>query len=136
LRVDAGVEAGTAVTTHYDPLLAKLMAHGDDRAAALARLGAALAAFDIGGVQTTLPFHRWLLAQAGFVAGDELATDYVARAWRPAELASIAALRAAEVTARSYPALAAAAAQRAPRAAAAAPWWRAGLAGELEERLP
>ncbi len=69
IRVDAGVDAGSEVSVHYDAMLAKLIAWGRDRAEAIARLAGALAELQIGGVKTTLPFHRWLLAQPGFLAG-------------------------------------------------------------------
>ena len=49
LRIDGGVEEGTKVTIHYDPLIAKLIAWGIDREEAIARLERALAEFDIQG---------------------------------------------------------------------------------------
>jgi acetyl/propionyl-CoA carboxylase alpha subunit len=54
IRVDAGVEQGDVVGTAYDPLLAKLIAHGPTRDAALERLGAALAETEVAGVTTNL----------------------------------------------------------------------------------
>ena len=60
VRVDAGYEEGDAVTRHYDPLLAKLVARGDDRGAALRSLRAALDATEILGVRTNLAFLRAL----------------------------------------------------------------------------
>jgi acetyl-CoA carboxylase biotin carboxylase subunit len=69
VRVDAGVEAGDEVTTHYDALLAKVIAWGEDRGAARARLARALGEFVITGVATTLPFHRRLLDDPAFRAG-------------------------------------------------------------------
>ncbi|WP_027945913.1 urea carboxylase [Amycolatopsis taiwanensis] len=53
-RVDTWVEAGCAVTTHYDPLLAKVIVSGEDRPAALKRFGAALAGTRIDGIRTNL----------------------------------------------------------------------------------
>jgi acetyl-CoA carboxylase, biotin carboxylase subunit len=70
IRVDAGYEAGNAVTLFYDPLLAKLCVHGADRAQALARAREAVAAFAVEGPKTNLPFHAELLASAEFVSGD------------------------------------------------------------------
>jgi len=70
IRVDAGYQAGNTVTPFYDPLLAKLCAHGADREQALARARQAVAAFDIAGPKTNLPFHAELLSSAEFVAGD------------------------------------------------------------------
>jgi acetyl-CoA carboxylase biotin carboxylase subunit len=70
IRVDAGYAAGNRVTPYYDPLLAKLCAHGSDRAEALDRARGAVAGFRIGGVVSNLPFHAELLANAEFVSGD------------------------------------------------------------------
>jgi acetyl-CoA carboxylase, biotin carboxylase subunit len=58
------------VTPFYDPLLAKLCLHGADRAEALGRAKAAVAAFRIGGLKTNLEFHGELLASAEFASGD------------------------------------------------------------------
>jgi acetyl-CoA/propionyl-CoA carboxylase, biotin carboxylase, biotin carboxyl carrier protein len=70
IRVDAGVEEGDEVGTSYDPLIAKLIAHGSTREDALDRLGAALAETDVGGVVTNLPFLRWLVAHPALRAGE------------------------------------------------------------------
>jgi acetyl-CoA carboxylase, biotin carboxylase subunit len=70
VRVDAGYAAGNQVTPFYDPLLAKLCVHGADRAQALARARAAVAAFQITGLRTNLPFHADLLASEEFTGGD------------------------------------------------------------------
>ena len=55
IRVDAGVEEGDEIGTSYDPLIAKLIAHGSTREDALDRLAAALAETEVGGVVTNLP---------------------------------------------------------------------------------
>jgi acetyl-CoA carboxylase biotin carboxylase subunit len=78
IRVDAGYAAGNQVTPFYDPLLAKLCAHGQDRAEALARAREAVAAFAITGLRTNLPFHADLLASEEFASGD-YDTSIVAR---------------------------------------------------------
>jgi acetyl-CoA carboxylase, biotin carboxylase subunit len=70
VRVDAGYAAGNRVTPNYDPLLAKLCVRGADRAEALDRAAAAVAAFGITGLKTNLPFHADLLASAEFSSGD------------------------------------------------------------------
>ncbi len=70
VRVDAGYAAGNKVTPFYDPLLAKLCVHGANRAEALDRGRAAVAAFGIGGLKTNLEFHAELLASAEFSSGD------------------------------------------------------------------
>jgi acetyl-CoA carboxylase, biotin carboxylase subunit len=69
VRVDAGYQAGNTVTPFYDPLLAKLCVHGTDRAHALDRARAAVAAFRITGPKTNLAFHADLLTSTEFVAG-------------------------------------------------------------------
>jgi acetyl-CoA carboxylase biotin carboxylase subunit len=63
------VEVGSVVSVHYDPLLAKVIASGVDRAEAVARLAAALEGYRVEGVRTTLPLHRRILADPRFEAG-------------------------------------------------------------------
>jgi acetyl-CoA/propionyl-CoA carboxylase, biotin carboxylase, biotin carboxyl carrier protein len=70
VRVDAGVAEGDEVGTAYDPMIAKLIAHGPTRAEALARLADAVAETEIGGVTTNLPFLRWLVAHPVVRAGE------------------------------------------------------------------
>jgi len=70
VRVDAGYAAGNTVTPFYDPLLAKLCLHGANRAEALERARAAVAAFTIRGLRTNLEFHADLLGSAEFSSGD------------------------------------------------------------------
>ena len=81
LRIDSGVEEGTKVTIHYDPMIAKLIAWGVDREEAIARLDRALAEFDIQGIATSIPFHRLALRQPEFVSGC-YTTDFVATAMK------------------------------------------------------
>ena len=69
VRVDCGVREGDAVTPHYDPMIAKVIAHGEDRAMALDRLAGALGRFAIAGVVTNLSFLSRLVADAEFRAG-------------------------------------------------------------------
>ena len=70
VRVDAGLTTGDEVTVHYDPMLAKLIVHGEDRAAAVARLGRALDDFAVLGLTTNLPLLRALAAHPAYAAGD------------------------------------------------------------------
>jgi acetyl/propionyl-CoA carboxylase alpha subunit len=70
IRVDAGVAEGDEVGTSYDPMIAKLAAHGPTRAEAFARLADALAETEVGGVTTNLPFLRWLVAHPLVRAGE------------------------------------------------------------------
>ena len=69
VRVDSGLFAGTVVGSDYDPMLAKVIAHGDDRAAALRGLDRALADTAVLGVVTNIEFLRFLLADDDVVAG-------------------------------------------------------------------
>ncbi|MEU6324578.1 urea carboxylase [Streptomyces sp. NPDC047009] len=64
VRVDTWVETGTEVTTSYDPMLAKVIAYGTDRAEALGRLDAALAATRLDGIETNLGLVRAALRDA------------------------------------------------------------------------
>jgi acetyl-CoA/propionyl-CoA carboxylase, biotin carboxylase, biotin carboxyl carrier protein len=80
VRVDSSLRAGTspgAVPEAYDPLFAKLVVLGADRDEALSRLRRALAEFRIEGIATTLSFHRALLDDERFAAGD-YTTNFVA----------------------------------------------------------
>ena len=78
IRVDAGYQAGNKVTPFYDPLLAKLCAHGATRAEALSRARDAVASFRITGLKTNLPFHAELLDSGEFASGS-YDTSVVAR---------------------------------------------------------
>nr|MDH4391470.1 ATP-grasp domain-containing protein [Aquabacterium sp.] len=70
VRVDAGVCEGDAITPYYDSMVAKLIVHGDTRAQALARLGAALAATHIVGLHTNVAFLRRVVASQSFANAD------------------------------------------------------------------
>ncbi|MGC4808382.1 acetyl-CoA carboxylase biotin carboxylase subunit [Micromonospora sp. DT233] len=70
VRVDSGYVAGNTVPRYYDSLMAKLIVSGDDRAEALERARAAVAAFEIGGPKCNLPFFAELLENAEFRSGD------------------------------------------------------------------
>ncbi|MFI1971780.1 acetyl/propionyl-CoA carboxylase subunit alpha [Streptomyces cinnamoneus] len=70
VRVDSGLSEGVEVGTSYDPMLAKVIAHGPDRATALRRLRAALAETTVLGVDTNVGFLRRLLAHPSVVSGD------------------------------------------------------------------
>jgi acetyl/propionyl-CoA carboxylase alpha subunit len=67
VRNDTGIEAGFTVSIDYDPMLGKLIVHGATRAAALERLGRALAEYEVSGVATTLPLFRALLDDPEFL---------------------------------------------------------------------
>ena len=85
VRVDTGVVDGDRVPPDYDNLVAKIMVHAGNRAAAIDRLRLALDETEVAGIQTTLPFHRFVAGHAGFRAG-QLSIDWVADEWDgPAE---------------------------------------------------
>jgi len=70
IRVDAGVAAGSVVGHYYDPMLAKLIAFGSDRASAIARLTRALTDFTIDGVRTNVPLLLWIARNDAFARGE------------------------------------------------------------------
>ncbi|MGZ8475593.1 MAG: ATP-binding protein [Candidatus Limnocylindria bacterium] len=76
VRIDSGVEQGDSVTDRYDPMIAKLIAHGGTRAEALERLRDALHGTTVLGVRTNLRFLRWLVEQPVMRDG-EMRTDTV-----------------------------------------------------------
>jgi acetyl-CoA/propionyl-CoA carboxylase biotin carboxyl carrier protein len=85
VRVDSGLSAGMVVGSDYDPMLAKVIAHGADGAAALRALDRALADTAVLGVVTNIEFARFLLADPDVIAGrldtgllDRRASDFVA----------------------------------------------------------
>ncbi|MGI8697134.1 MAG: acetyl/propionyl/methylcrotonyl-CoA carboxylase subunit alpha [Mycobacteriales bacterium] len=69
VRVDSALLPGSVVGTDYDPMLAKVIAHGADRAAALRRLDAAVGGTVVLGLHTNVGFLRGLLADADVAAG-------------------------------------------------------------------
>ena len=69
VRVDTALCVGYEVSLHYEPLLAKVMAWGPDRNAAIATLDSALADFQLEGVKTNVPLLRDVLAAPEFVSG-------------------------------------------------------------------
>jgi acetyl-CoA/propionyl-CoA carboxylase biotin carboxyl carrier protein len=78
VRVDAGIEAGAEVSAFYDPMVAKIIAHGADRAQARERLDRALAETILLGIETNIPALRALLADPAVRAG-ELDTGLIER---------------------------------------------------------
>jgi acetyl-CoA carboxylase biotin carboxylase subunit len=70
IRVDSGVAEGSEVSVHYDPMLAKVIASGETRQLAIARLTAALRAFPILGIRTNIPFLLRVLDHTAFRAGE------------------------------------------------------------------
>jgi acetyl/propionyl-CoA carboxylase alpha subunit len=77
LRVDGGIEKGVEVGIYYDPLLAKVIAHGPDREASIRKLVYALRNIYVHGVRTNLDFLMRLLEHADF-AGGQYHTGFIA----------------------------------------------------------
>ncbi len=77
VRVDAGVAAGSDVSHYYDPMLAKLIASGDDRSHAITRFDRMLSESSIAGVRTNLPLLRWIARDEAFRAGSTT-TSFIA----------------------------------------------------------
>ncbi|MGE0117447.1 MAG: acetyl-CoA carboxylase biotin carboxylase subunit [Dongiaceae bacterium] len=78
VRIDAGVRAGDEISVHYDPMIAKLVVRGEDRAAAVRNLRSALAATQIAGPRHNVEFLRAVAAHPAFAAGD-LDTSFIDR---------------------------------------------------------
>ena len=76
VRVESYVRTGSRISPYYDSLVAKLVVYGQDREEALARGRRALDEFVIEGIETTIPFHRSVLDNAVFCAG-EATTDFI-----------------------------------------------------------
>ena len=76
VRWDAGILRGSEVTLHYDPLLAKLIVHASSRELAIRRMARALDGLVVAGVETCVAFHRRVMEEADFRAG-ELSIRYL-----------------------------------------------------------
>jgi acetyl-CoA carboxylase biotin carboxylase subunit len=70
IRVDSALYAGYRVPPHYDSLIAKLIAYGNTREEAIARMRRALREFVITGIKTTIPLHQRILEAPDFIDGD------------------------------------------------------------------
>jgi propionyl-CoA carboxylase alpha chain len=106
IRNDTGVIEGGEISLYYDPMIAKLATWGRDRHEAIARMGRALSEFRIAGELTTnLAFHRWIVTNPRFIAGD-FDTSFINAEFSPAVLLAgddetrVAAILAAAVAAQ------------------------------------
>ncbi|MCG2634399.1 MAG: acetyl/propionyl/methylcrotonyl-CoA carboxylase subunit alpha [Gammaproteobacteria bacterium] len=70
VRVDTGIDQGDSISVHYDPMIAKLIAYGQDRAEAAQRLSRLLSEIVLVGPVTNLPFLQRLVQHPGFLSGD------------------------------------------------------------------
>ena len=91
IRVDAGIDEGASVGARFDPMLAKVIAHGPDRATALDRLTKALDETVVLGLTTNLRFLRWLVRQPAVLDG-KVRIDTLGRIWPPDDWAERAAI--------------------------------------------
>jgi acetyl-CoA carboxylase biotin carboxylase subunit len=69
IRVDSHMYSGYAVPPHYDSLIAKIIAHGENRASAIARMTTALSEIVVEGIHTNVPLHQEIFLHAAFKAG-------------------------------------------------------------------
>ena len=76
VRIDSGIYPGFQIGLNYDPLLAKLVVWGRDRDHAVRRMARAIDEYRIYGVATTLPFHRFVMQDPVFRAG-QATTDFI-----------------------------------------------------------
>lgn len=132
IRHDSGVFQGQRVTPHYDPLIAKLIVAGDDRAHCLGRARGALREYRVQGIRTTLPFFERMLEDPRFLAG-EMDVGFVDRHWM-SEMASKISPEEKELFAIALAAAAAAAWEEeepAVTSIGSSPWKLAGLREQL-----
>jgi acetyl-CoA carboxylase biotin carboxylase subunit len=100
VRVDDSFEQGMDIPIYYDPMISKLIAHGSDRAEAIAKMLRAIDDYEIGGVSTTLGFCSFVLKHDAFVTG-KFDTGFIGKYYRPellkgdGEARELAALAAA-----------------------------------------
>jgi acetyl-CoA carboxylase, biotin carboxylase subunit len=98
VRIESGLHEGMSVLLYYDPMIAKLIVYGDTRADALLRLRRALKEYRILGVKTNIPFHRRLVENWNFQAGNfdtgflaanaDLMQDWIPQQGRAAAIAA------------------------------------------------
>jgi propionyl-CoA carboxylase alpha chain len=82
IRVDDGFEQGMDIPIYYDPMLAKLIAYGKDRAEAIERMKRAIDEYDITGPETTLSFCRFVMEHEAFRSGN-FDTNFISRYYTP-----------------------------------------------------
>jgi acetyl-CoA carboxylase biotin carboxylase subunit len=85
VRVDDGFEQGMAIPIYYDPMIAKLITYGDTRAEAIQKMIRAIDEYQISGVQTTLPFGRFVMEHEAFRSG-QFDTGFVGQYFTPDKL--------------------------------------------------
>lgn len=98
IRVDDGYTEGMVIPIYYDPMIAKLITFGENRQAAIRKMLEAIEAYEIEGVQTTLPFGRFVFEHEAFTSG-RFDTHFVKQYFRP-ELLEEEREKEAEVAAK------------------------------------
>jgi acetyl-CoA carboxylase, biotin carboxylase subunit len=86
VRVDDGFEEGMDIPIYYDPMIAKLIVHAENREAAIAKMLRAIVEYEIVGIQTTLPFCAFVLQHEAFTSGN-FNTQFVQNYFKPEYLA-------------------------------------------------
>ena len=76
VRVDSAAYSGYTISPYYDSLISKLLVYGQTREEVIVRMQRALAEFDVRGIKTTIPFHKKILADKDFQAG-EFTTNFI-----------------------------------------------------------
>jgi acetyl-CoA carboxylase biotin carboxylase subunit len=87
VRVETALYDGYRVPVQYDPLIAKVIAHAEDRALAIRRARAALREYVVDGIKTNIPLHLQILEDPDFAAG-RFGTDFLGRFEPPLEMVS------------------------------------------------
>ncbi|HEY4799379.1 MAG TPA: biotin carboxylase, partial [Bacteroidia bacterium] len=85
VRVDDGFEEGMDIPIYYDPMISKLIAYGKDREEAIARMLRAIDEYKIVGVETTMPFCKFVMKHEAFVSGN-FDTHFVKKYFTPEAL--------------------------------------------------
>ncbi|MCW3117544.1 MAG: acetyl-CoA carboxylase, biotin carboxylase [Chitinophagaceae bacterium] len=86
IRVDDGYEEGMTIPVYYDPMIAKLVTHGKDRASAIQKMKEAIRNYKIEGVITTLSFGLFVLEHDAFLSG-KFDTQFIEKHYIPSKLA-------------------------------------------------
>jgi len=85
VRVDDGFEEGMEIPIYYDPMISKLIVHGKDRQDAINKMIAAIEDYEIIGIETTLPFCKYVMKHEAFVSGN-FDTHFVNNHFSPEKL--------------------------------------------------
>lgn len=87
VRVDDGFEQGMEIPIYYDPMIAKLITYGENRETAIRKMVRAIDEYQITGVETTLPFCRFVMEHDAFVNGS-FDTNFVSKHFHPDRLST------------------------------------------------